>query len=114
MHCTSEVSNFPLAVEAVGNTAFIVLWIRGMAHKPWRRGRGEGREGGKGGGKERVRERRREGDEDGGGETRRGGETERAKKRSEERRNEMKEEERGRKLRNVVSHFTPKLKSDRE
>ena len=45
MHCTSEVSNFPLAVEAVGNTAFIVLWIRGMAHKPWRGGRGEGREG---------------------------------------------------------------------
>jgi hypothetical protein len=48
MHWTSEVSNFPLAVEAVGNTAFIVLWIRGTAHKPLRRirirrGRDEGR-----------------------------------------------------------------------
>jgi hypothetical protein len=48
MHWTSEVSNFPLAVEAVGNMAFIVLWIRGTAHKPLRRirisrGRDEGR-----------------------------------------------------------------------
>jgi hypothetical protein len=36
MHGTSEVSNFALAMEAVGNTAFIVLWMRGTAHKPLR------------------------------------------------------------------------------
>ena len=34
MQGTSLVSNFPFSVLAVGKTAFIVAWMRGMAVRP--------------------------------------------------------------------------------
>jgi hypothetical protein len=66
MQGTSLVSNFPFSVLAVGKTAFMVAWMRGMAVRPVvglmvreRKDKVRERKWGREGGKDEVRDRQR-------------------------------------------------------